>query len=370
MIRVITDPLVHNAMLIALFHPLNQYCRQCLLNYISLTVNGQIDTTKPISHSEDTPDERETTNVIISSLIGEVLEKVDESSSRPLSEPVAVALDESNGRCSIASNKIDSSDENLYRRLLADSLDKTNMKMTTVSLSILQLLISELITSASAGTSQPSNGPSAVSISAAESASAAAAAAAPSSAASVADDILNEEILDSASPPERGSRVDEAMMKEITRIQMNTWRQRKCNISKPSEAADILESLFILPNKLSLTTSEREARLHERFFPPSNRNSDAEFAGDGKSRKRGSSRSSSSSFSNKAGKGVPFSSSVSQGSSSFDLDPELMSLSLVVEIGQIIKTNETSLSICPYVQHLFKLLLEASTFSLTNIQVC
>ena len=75
-------------------------------------------------------------------------------------------------------------------------------------------------------------------------------------------------------------------------------------------------------------------------------------------------------------------------SSAFDFDPELMSLSLVVEVGQILQHNSNtttttattptpaatstateSLTVVPYIEHLLELINNANAFSLTNIQV-
>ena len=56
---------------------------------------------------------------------------------------------EGDGLCTIATNHVDISDENLYRKMILDSsFDRSNMKMTTVGLSLLQLLITELISAA------------------------------------------------------------------------------------------------------------------------------------------------------------------------------------------------------------------------------
>ena len=47
MIRIITDPVLHSAILIGVYHPLNQYSRQCLLNYIALSVKALTDAQHP-----------------------------------------------------------------------------------------------------------------------------------------------------------------------------------------------------------------------------------------------------------------------------------------------------------------------------------
>ena len=53
---------------------------------------------------------------------------------------------EGDGLCTIATNHVDNSDENLYRKMICDSsFDRANMKMATVGLSLLQLLVTELI---------------------------------------------------------------------------------------------------------------------------------------------------------------------------------------------------------------------------------
>ena len=62
-------------------------------------------------------------------------------------------------------------------------------------------------------------------------------------------------------------------------------------------------------------------------------------------------------------------------SAAYDFDPELMSLCLVVEVGQILQhnsntaTNSESLAVVPYINLLFQLINAANSFSLTNIQV-
>ena len=63
MIRVITDPILHNAILIGLFHPLNQYCRQCLLNYISLNVTALTGTQQEQQLSYNTSHPVRTENI-------------------------------------------------------------------------------------------------------------------------------------------------------------------------------------------------------------------------------------------------------------------------------------------------------------------
>ena len=344
MIRVVGDPLVHNAVLIGLFHPLNQYCRQSLLNNIALKVQ------LPTSISNDTLNkqvgaEQKIVNQVSQDIaIGESetfqtdlaqsIELLD-SSSADISPGILADAESSlhitpvhnssvvgaSALSTIATNKLDKFDQNLYRSLLVDSIDKNNMKMTTISLYILHLLCTELITIAAK--SEDFSVPS-----------------------SLTSD-LNHEIVSN-----QNSTAHELAFGSYSNAEMTLWRMHKCFISKPIDAIKLLESLFVLPNDIVISNEERDLLLSASSF----RKTETEVT---------------SKLTSKLGSFVE-SVTFKLGYDAFDYDPELLSLPLVVEIGQTIKekaTEECSLTVVPYIQHLFQVLKSATEFSLANVQV-
>jgi hypothetical protein len=224
-------------------------------------------------------------------------------------------------------SKLDKFDENLYRSLLRDCLDNSNMKMSTVSLYLVHILCFEL---GAAVAMRPSKeGPC------------------------LTDDLKYEKVEDAAAVDEKPrDRVNNLYLEEL----VQSWRKRKCFITTPLEAVNLLQSLFILPNEISLGSMERKARLAAQV--DSSEREKERFASEAAKIGRVMEAAAAAAV-------------LQARDDAFDYDPELLSLPLVVEIGQVIKesaADESSLAVVPYVQHLFHLLNAASRYSLVNTQ--
>ena len=138
MIRIITDPVLHSAILIGVYHPLNQYSRQCLLNYIALSVKALTDAQHPSRPAlTDSIDANKVTTEDLESM-QHIEVSNDGSSKTPVLRlsTVGSAIEDNNQEPDCA--KADSNMENIVYNLL-------NKVEDLVSGSVVHEIISKLL---------------------------------------------------------------------------------------------------------------------------------------------------------------------------------------------------------------------------------